>query len=155
MAPCNVTKSLLVGRKRCPKGTAFSNPYQCRTRLLQASSNGGYQEKKLETTWTGSGNFTKAVFYYSKTRCVLSLSEICSGISSLTSFTCSTSLLGLQITLCDVIEGTRTSYRLVTIVAARCSLHLLKPLYFLPFHSKWKAQQRNQEATILYFYCRL
>lgn len=29
MAPCDVTKSLLVGRKRRPKGTAFSNPYRC------------------------------------------------------------------------------------------------------------------------------
>lgn len=133
------------------RGLLFSNPYRCLSLLLQASSNGGCQERKLETTWTGSGIF----FYESSFLLFKNASEICSGIGGLTSCTCSTSLLGLQITLCDVIEGTRTPYRLVTIVAARCSLHLLKPLYFWPFHSRWKVRQRNQEATMRCFYCRL
>lgn len=34
--------------------------------LPQASSNGGYQEKKLETTWTGSRNFPESSFLWFK-----------------------------------------------------------------------------------------
>lgn len=154
MAPCDVTKSLLVGRKRRPKGTAFSNPYRCLS-LTAGEFKRWLPRKEAGTTWTGSGNFPKAVFYDSKTRCILSLSEIWSGISSLTVFTCSTSLLGLQITLCDVIKGTGTPFRLVTIIASRCSLHLLKPPYFWPFIKQVEGPTKHQEATMQYFYCRL